>query len=96
MIVACAIQFASQGNEVNIVADDTDVLILLIYHWNHNITNIYYQKEDRKAQMKCLMAWKIRNLASKGGIKIRIFFLFIRWVFVTHQFCNIWARKSLL
>ena len=33
MIVPCALQLATQGTEVMVVADDTDVLILLIYHW---------------------------------------------------------------
>ena len=32
MIVTCALQYASQGNDVNVVADDTDVLVLLMYH----------------------------------------------------------------
>ena len=30
MIVACAIQYAIQGTKVTVVADDTDVLVLLI------------------------------------------------------------------
>ena len=32
MIVAHAMQYAVQGHKVNVVADDTDVLVLLMYH----------------------------------------------------------------
>ena len=34
MIVRCALQYAIEGSEVNVVADDTDVLVLLMYHWH--------------------------------------------------------------
>ena len=33
MVVANALRIATEGKEVNVVADDTDVLILLMYHW---------------------------------------------------------------
>ena len=36
-IVWCALQYAIEGSEVNVVADDTDVLVLLMYHWNEYI-----------------------------------------------------------
>ena len=30
MIVWCALQYENEGSEVNVVADDTDVLVLLM------------------------------------------------------------------
>ena len=33
LISQCALEIAAQGLPVNVVADDTDVLILLRYHW---------------------------------------------------------------
>ncbi len=36
MIAACALQIANEGMEVNVVADDTDVLILM-YHWRESM-----------------------------------------------------------
>ncbi len=32
IIVACALQYATQGIEVTVIADDTDILILLMHH----------------------------------------------------------------
>ena len=40
MIVACALQYATQGIEVTVIADDTDILILLIYHWQKEMVFI--------------------------------------------------------
>ena len=31
-IAQCALQYADQGHEVSVVADDTDVLVLLMCH----------------------------------------------------------------
>ena len=41
MIVASALQFAVQGNTTTVVADDMDVLVLLMYHWKENMENVY-------------------------------------------------------
>ena len=32
MIVQCTLQFAIKGSEVNVVVDDTNVLVLLVHH----------------------------------------------------------------
>ncbi len=39
------LQFAIEGNEVTVVADDTDVLVLLMYHWKENMANIHFQSK---------------------------------------------------
>ena len=67
MIVECALQFAIGGREVNIVADDTDVLVLLIYHWKQYMADIYFLSEAKKSQKKGLMVWKICDLVTKAG-----------------------------
>lgn len=41
MIVACALQMAMEGMEVNVVADDTDVLILLMHHWAESNRRVF-------------------------------------------------------
>ena len=48
MIVSCALQYAAQGREVNVVADDTDVLVLLMYHWEQNMANIHFLSEVKR------------------------------------------------
>ena len=36
MIIQCALQYAIKS-EVNVIADDTDILVLLMYHWKQNM-----------------------------------------------------------
>lgn len=48
MIVACALQMAMEGNkEVYVVADDTDVLILLMHHWTEAMADVYFLSEPK-------------------------------------------------
>ena len=65
MIVTCALQYATQGTkEVTVVADDTDVLVLLMYHWKENMTDVYFQC---KSQKKGIISWKINDLVTDAG-----------------------------
>ena len=41
MIVPHAHQYATEGSEVNVVADNIDVLLLLMYHWKQSMANMY-------------------------------------------------------
>ena len=59
MIVAHPLQYAVQGHEVNVVAEDIDVLVLLMYHWKHNMANIYFLSEANASQKKTMTVWKI-------------------------------------
>ena len=63
MIVTCALQYAGQESDINVVADDTDVLVLLMYHWKHNMADVYFLSEVKKN----MMVWKIRDLVTKAG-----------------------------
>jgi len=54
IIVAKALQIVSEGKEVNVVADDTDVLILLMYHWIDSMADVYFWSEPRKSEKKNL------------------------------------------
>ncbi len=46
VIVACALQYATQGIEVTVIADDTNILILLIYHWRKEMANIEIERHQ--------------------------------------------------
>ncbi len=48
MIVQRALQYASEGSDVNVVTDDTDVLVLLMYHWKQSMASIYFLSEAGK------------------------------------------------
>ena len=73
MIVHCALQLATQGTEVMVVADDTDVLILLIFHWHGEMANVYFLSESSKTR-KCR---KIRDIAAKSGAGLVSHILFV-------------------
>ena len=47
-----AISKAMEGNTVTVVADDTDILLLLIYHWTSNMGNIYFRYEAKTVSSK--------------------------------------------
>ena len=45
-IVRCALELATTGVQVNVVADDTDVALLLLYHWNETMADITRENES--------------------------------------------------
>ena len=78
MIVKCALDLAAQGNEVTVVADDTDILVLLIYHWKINMATLYFKSEAKK------MMWKVQDLiATAGELLTSHILLFMHGVVVT-------------
>ena len=44
-IVGCALQLATAGANVNVIADDTDVALLLLYHWEETMADITITSE---------------------------------------------------
>ena len=77
MIVSCALEIASNGIEFNVVADDTDVLILLMYHWRILMSHVYFLSEPKRAQKKGLQVWSISDLITKAGGLVTSHLLFI-------------------
>ena len=73
MIVQCALQYAIEGSEVNVVADDTDVLVLLMYHWKQNMSSTYFLSEAGKS----LNIWRISDLVGQAGPIVTSYLLFL-------------------
>ena len=48
-IARCAVNVAETGRRVNIVADDTDVALLLSHHWKSGVVDITFISEKSKA-----------------------------------------------
>ena len=71
MIVKCALDLAAQGNEVTVVSDDTEILILLVYHWKQSMATVYFKSEMKK------MMWTVQDLISNAGELIKSHILFI-------------------
>ena len=42
LIAAHALELSLQRNNVVVISDDTDVLVLLTYHWNKTMEDIYF------------------------------------------------------
>ena len=62
---------------MNVVADDTDVLILLMYHWKESMADVYFISEPKKSQKRGLQVWRIYDLISKAGKLLTSHLLFI-------------------
>ena len=73
MIVQCALQYATEESEVNVVADDTDVHVLLMYHWKQNMASIYFLSEAGKN----LNIWRISDLVGQAGPIVTLYLLFL-------------------
>ena len=49
------------------VADDTDMLILLMPHWAKNMADVYFLSEPKKSHKKGMQVWRICDLIAKAG-----------------------------
>ncbi len=58
---------------MNVVADDTDVLVLLMYHWKQSMASIYFLSEAGKNTK----IWKISDLVERAGPIITSHLLFL-------------------
>lgn len=52
LIVSTALEFARSGRSVTVVANDTDVLVLLIFHFDHLMADIFIQSETGKQTIR--------------------------------------------
>ena len=78
MIVQCALQYASEGSEVNVVADDTDVFVLLVYHWKQTMADFFFRTEAGKN----LKIWRISDVVDQAGPIVTSHLLFL------HAWCG--------
>ena len=66
-IVSAAIALASDGKHTVVITDDTDIRVLLLFHWNADMADIHGQKarkqESKKAQNIPLKLMDIREAA---------------------------------
>ena len=53
------------------MADDTDILVLLIYHWKINMATVYFKSEAKKTM------WKVQDLIANAGELLTSHILFI-------------------
>ena len=51
-IVSAALRLATQRNSVTVVANDTDILVLLLYHFSNDMADIYLLSESKQSRRK--------------------------------------------
>ena len=62
-IVSAAIALASDGKHTTVIADDTHILVLLLFHWNADKADIHLRSERKKAEHISLKLIDIRAAA---------------------------------
>ena len=69
-IVDEALQIACRGEAVTVVADDTDILVLLLHFWNSEMGQIFMRSEPKKQQnMKLRYIGQIANCLERNVLK---------------------------
>ena len=61
LIVKEAVDYARE-NKVVVFADDTDILILLMHHWNPYMRDIYFSTEKLEGSRRVQRQWNIRSV----------------------------------
>ena len=64
MIVNTVINMAKQGKECTVVADDTDVLVLLVHFFENEMANIYFLSEASKRSKEGLVVLDISPIVA--------------------------------
>ena len=69
-IVSTSIQLAKEKDVlVVVVADDTDIAVMLLYHWNESIQNIYFHQEKGEE------TWSIKKAFIPIGMREHLLFV---------------------
>jgi len=66
-IANAALTLANKNKKVVVVADDTDILVLLVYHFSSTIDNIYLSTSGKRKVGEFIC---IRMVQAKIGIKV--------------------------
>lgn len=75
LIVSTALEYASKGKEVVVVASDTDILVLLMFHWEVGMDIFMYAETGKRNTGQ--KEWNIEDLVLSAGEKVTRNILFI-------------------
>ena len=70
-IVSTSLEIA-QESPVTVVADDTDIAVMLLYHWNENIFDIFLLQERGK------QCWSMKECKSQMSVMKQQYLLFVQ------------------
>ena len=77
LIVSTTLDIAKSGRKVTVAADDTDVLVLLMFHWNDEMTDIFFLSEARKDKANTVPIYSIEDTTLALGDTLNDLILFI-------------------
>ena len=69
--VSCALEIAPSKKSVTVVADDTDVFVLLIYHYKDEMNDVYFHSD------KACKTWEIGQIVTNIGPVMQHHLLFL-------------------
>ena len=70
-IATAAISHAINGTPCTVIADDTDIIILLIHHFKEDMADICFSSE------KCAKSWSMRDVVQQIGPTMKDHILFL-------------------
>ncbi|KAK6175983.1 hypothetical protein SNE40_014355 [Patella caerulea] len=73
VIVQKALNFAKNEQNVTVVANDTDVLIMIIYHWTDEMSDIFFRRETQ-SKKNIENTYRIRDITIPAAFKQNILF----------------------
>lgn len=76
LIVQTAVESAKSKASV-LVGDDTDLLILLLYHVDMNSHQVYFKPEPKSTSTKLARVWDIKACKTKLGLQLCLDMLFV-------------------
>ena len=89
LIVYTALDFAVEKIPVRVIAADTDVLIMLLYFRNNEMTNILMLSDSAQRKEKSLKVYNIKEIAEKLNHQI------LKYLLVIHAFTGCDTTSSI-
>ena len=77
LIASTALEIAASGRKVSVVADDTDVLILLLYKWNDEMADTFFYSEAKRNKSNTVPLYSIKDMSVSLGNTLKVLILFI-------------------
>ena len=80
---------------MTVVADDTEVLVMLVHMWDQNMGDLFLRHKARKSFKKDLKIISIKNVVSNLLIHVKENLLFIYCMgWLRYYFSIVWSRKG--
>ena len=76
LIVSTALKLAGSGKKTTVVADDADILVILLHHWNNEMADIFLHSEAKKKE-NIVPLYSIKDISASLGENMKSLILFV-------------------